>query len=142
MIKVNWLQYTECFTQENIDLLETLVQSIGIDNLHLEIEDGENEKDTLTIEYSEFITYIPEDEQYITGHIIHFPGSFYEPPDDDYLDRKKYDSFADAAQDAILHIATERINIALEFHYLANLPSDLPQSPVSTLGEESTPQWF
>lgn len=126
---------TKHFTENDLNLLKALATAIGIPNISVVVEDGENERDTLIIEYFEYITYVLEDEPYITGHIVHFPGSFYEPPDDDYLDRKGYDSFVDAAQDVILHIATERINTALEFHWLSNLPSDLPQSPVSALGE-------
>lgn len=132
---------TRHFTDNDYNLLKALATSIGIPNISFEVEDGENEKDTLVIEYSEYITYLPEDEQYTAGGIVHFPGSFYEPPDEDYLERKGYDSFADAVQDVILHIATERINTALEVHWLSNLPSDLPRSPMSALGEESIPMY-
>lgn len=132
---------TEHFTQDNITLLKSLAEAISIPNLHLEIEDGENEKDTLIIEYSEYVTYIPENETYITGHIVYFPGSRDEPPDDDYLDRKQYPTFANAAQDVVQYIATKKINQVLEFHWLSNLPSDPPQSPVGGLDEESTPSY-
>lgn len=129
---------TEHFTEDNLILLNTLAQSIGITDIHLEIEDGENEKDTLIIEYSEYITYIPENETYITGHIVHFPGNYHEPPDDDFKQSGEYDSFGQAVQSVILHIATEKINEALEYHWLSSLPPDPSQSPVSDLGEEST----
>lgn len=133
---------TKHFIDNDYNLLKALATVIGIPNISVVVEDGGNEKDTLIIEYSELITYVPEDESYITGHLVHFPGSFYEPPDDDYLDRKEYDNFADAAQDVIMHIATERINIALEFHRFSNLPSDPPGSPVRDLREESIAMWM
>ncbi len=125
--------------QDNLNLLKTLAEAIGIPNLHLEIEDGENEKDTLIIEYSEYIIYVSEDKPYLTGHIVHFPGSYNEPPDEDYLDRMSYHTFADAAQDIIMHIATEKIKEAMEFHWFSNLPPDVPGCPVSDLRDESTP---
>lgn len=124
--------------QDNLNLLKTLAEAIGIPNLHLEIEDGENEKDTLIIEYSEYLTCVPEDKPYLTGHIVHFPGSRDEPPDEDYLDRMRFATFADAAQNIIQHIATEKIKEAMEFHYLSNLLPDPPECPVGDLGEEST----
>lgn len=126
------------FTKDNITLLNALAKAIGIPNIHLEIEDGENEKDTLVIEYSEYITYVPEDETYTPGHIVHFPGSRDEPPDDDFKDRGEYDNFDQAVYDVILHITIEKINQALEFHWFSSLPSDPPGCPVCDLGEEST----
>ncbi len=129
------------FTNANLTLLNALATAIGIPNLYFEIEDGENEKDTLIIEYSEYITYVPEDEPYITGHIVYFPGSRDEPPDDERTDRCRFTTFADAAQDIFQYIATEKINEALEFEYISNLPPDAPQSLVSGLGEESTPMY-
>ena len=102
------------FTGNDLSLIKALAKSVGIPNISIEIEDGEREGDTLIIEYSEFIVRIPEGEPYLTGHIVSFPGSFYEPPDDDYLDRMRYHTFADAAQDIILHIVTEKLSEALE----------------------------
>ncbi len=132
---------TEHFTEGNLTLLKALADAIGIPNIHIEIEDGENEKDTLVIEYSEYITYVPEDKPYLTGHIVHFPGSREEPPDNDYLDRMMFTTFADAAQDIVQHIATEKISEAMEFHWFSNLPPDPPQSLLNGLGEESVPMY-
>lgn len=128
---------TEHFTQDNYNLLNALAAAIGIPNLYLEVEDGENEKDTLIIEYSEYITFCPENKTYITGYIVHFPGNYHEPPDDDFKQSGEYDSFEQAVQSVILHIAAEKINQTLEFHQFSSLPSDPPQSPVSGLVEES-----
>lgn len=130
---------TEHFTQDNYNLLNALAAVIGIPNLYLEVEDGENEKDTLVIEYSEYITFCPENKTYITGYIVHFPGSRDEPPDEDFKQSGEYDNFGQAVQSVILHIATEKINQTLEFHRFSSLPSDAPGLPVSNLGEESTP---
>ncbi len=112
------------FTEDNLNLLKTLAAAIGIPNIHVEIEDSENTGGTLIIEYSEYIIFYPDDKTYTTGHIGHFPGSFYEPPDDDFKDRGEYDNFSLAAQDIILHIVTVKIDEALEFHCLSNLPPD------------------
>ncbi len=105
---------THHFTENDLSLIKSLAKSIGIPNLHIELEGWDNEGDTVIIEHSEYINFYPDDEPYQTGHIVIFPGSFYEPPDTDYLERMRYHTFADAAQDCILHIVTEKLSAASE----------------------------
>ncbi len=105
---------THHFTGNDLSLLKSLAKSIGIPNLHLEIGGWDSDGDTLIIEHSEYINFYLDVEPYQTGHIVSFPGSFCEPPDDDYLGRMRCRTFAEAAQDCILHIVTEKLSAISE----------------------------
>ena len=123
------------FTENDLSLIKALAKSVGIPNLNIEIEGWDSEEDALIIEHGEYINFYPANEPYQTGHIVSFPGSFYEPPDDDYLDRMRYHTFADAAQDIILHIVTEKLSMTSEIFYGSS--SDLPGSPVKGFDDKN-----
>lgn len=102
---------SEIYTQKQIEYLRTILKTV-VNEPRIEFESDYEPNDMLEIQDELFIFY--SNGYYYTGHLIHTPGTWSEPPDTDIIDRGKYHHFHQAVRDVAIHLATTRIDEAIE----------------------------